>query len=73
MTSKAAAIRYARALFDVAIKEHSRLDAIESEIAAFVDLFAKHPTLEKVLLNPAVPRWLSWSWTAIRGKASGRI
>jgi hypothetical protein len=25
------------------------------------------------LLNLAVPRWLSWSWTAIRGKASGRI
>jgi F-type H+-transporting ATPase subunit delta len=55
VTSKAAATRYARALFDVAIKEHSQLDAIEAELAAFVDLFATHPALAKVLLNPAVP------------------
>ena len=55
MTSKAAAIRYARALFDVAVKEQSSLDDIEAQLAAFVALFAQHPTLEKVLLNPAVP------------------
>ena len=55
MTSKAAAIRYARALFDVALKEGSRLEQIEAELAAFVELFTLHPTLAKVLLNPAVP------------------
>ena len=55
MTSKAAALRYARALFDVALKESSPLEQIEAELAGFVDLFRQHPTLEKVLLNPAVP------------------
>ena len=55
MTSKAAAIRYARALFDVALKEGSQLEEIETQLAAFVALFTQHPTLAKVLLNPAVP------------------
>ena len=55
MTSKAAAIRYARALFDVAVKETTSLDQIATELAAFVDLFTQYPTLQKVLLNPAVP------------------
>ena len=55
MTNKTAANRYARALLDVAIQEKSDLEAIERELASFVDLFAKHPPLEKVLLNPAVP------------------
>ena len=55
MTSKAAAIRYARALFDIALKEHGDLEQIESQLAAFVDVFTAHPTLAKVLLNPAVP------------------
>jgi F-type H+-transporting ATPase subunit delta len=55
MTSKTAATRYARALFDVALKEKSDLRQIESDLSSFVDLFSKHPALEKVLLNPAVP------------------
>ena len=55
MTSKAAAIRYARALFDVALKEQDDLTRVEEQLAAFVDLFSQHPTLAKVLLNPAVP------------------
>lgn len=55
MTNKTAATRYARALLDVAVQEKSNLDEIEQELAAFVDLLAQHPTLEKVLLNPAVP------------------
>jgi F-type H+-transporting ATPase subunit delta len=59
MTNKTAATRYARALLDVAVKEAAGADAalqrIEEELAAFVDLFTQHPTLEKVLLNPAVP------------------
>ena len=55
MTSKAAAIRYARALFDVSLKEQGDLEHIENDLAAFADLFTEHPSLEKVLLNPAVP------------------
>lgn len=64
MTNKTAAIRYARALLDVAIKEGGDrgagapggiLDVIGQELASFVDLFKQHTTLEKVLLNPAVP------------------
>ena len=55
MTSRTAAIRYARALLDVSVKEHADLQAVESELAAFVSLFDDHPTLGKVLLNPAVP------------------
>jgi F-type H+-transporting ATPase subunit delta len=55
MTNKTAALRYARALLDVAVKEKGDLQAIERELAAFVDLFTEHPALAKVLLNPAVP------------------
>ena len=65
MTNKTAATRYARALLDVAVKEADRgtgapgvsndLERIEEELAAFVDLFMQHPTLEKVLLNAAIP------------------
>jgi F-type H+-transporting ATPase subunit delta len=55
VTSKAAAHRYARALFDVAVKEQQDLDDIAAQLAAFVHLFEEHPTLERVLLNPAVP------------------
>ena len=55
MTNKTAATRYARALLDVAVQEKANLDTIEQEIASFVDLFAQHATLEKVMLNPAVP------------------
>ena len=55
MTSRTAATRYARALFDVALKEKVNLDEIEAQVAAFVELFKQHPLLEKVLLNPAVP------------------
>lgn len=55
MTNKTAAIRYARALLDVAVKEHADLEQIERELTAFADLFKQYPLLEKVLLNPAVP------------------
>ena len=55
MTSKTAAVRYARALFDVGLKEATSLDLVETELAAFVDLFTQNPALEKVLINPAVP------------------
>ena len=55
MSSKTAALRYARALFDVALKEKADLSRIEQELAAFDTLFDHQPTLKKVLLNPAVP------------------
>src|SRR6266496_6143973 len=55
MTNRTAAIRYARALLDVAVKEKAPLDQIGDELAAFVDLFKRNPALEKVMLNPAVP------------------
>ena len=55
MTNKTAATRYARALFDVAVKEKADLEQIEREIGEFAGLFTAYPQLEKVLLNPAVP------------------
>jgi F-type H+-transporting ATPase subunit delta len=55
MTNKTAAVRYARALLDVAVKEQADLDQIGDELGAFVDLFKQNPGLEKVMLNPAVP------------------
>src|SRR5262245_15780086 len=55
MTNRMAANRYARALFDVAIKEQQDLDAIDREVTEFIDLMKAQPLFEKVLLNPAVP------------------
>lgn len=55
MTNKTAAIRYARALIDVAVKERADLELIENELSQFAGLLKQYPLLEKVLLNPAVP------------------
>jgi F-type H+-transporting ATPase subunit delta len=55
VTNKTAAIRYARALLDVAVKEQADLELVERELSQFADLFKQYPLLEKVLLNPAVP------------------
>ena len=55
MTNKTAAIRYARALLDVAVKEQADLELIENELSQFAELFTQYPLLEKVLFNPAVP------------------
>src|SRR5262249_55215562 len=55
MTNKTAALRYARALLDVAVKEGAPLEGIGDELAAFVDLFKQNPSLERVMLHPAVP------------------
>jgi F-type H+-transporting ATPase subunit delta len=55
MTTRTAANRYARALFDVAVKEKQDLDTIDRELAGFIDLLKQHATFEQVLLNPAVP------------------
>jgi F-type H+-transporting ATPase subunit delta len=55
MTRKTAATRYARALLDVALKEHADLDRIDQDLSQFTDLIRQHPALSRVLLNPAVP------------------
>jgi F-type H+-transporting ATPase subunit delta len=55
VTRKTAALRYARALFDVAAKEGASLEQIEQQLSQFTELFSRHPALEAVLLNPAVP------------------
>ena len=55
MTNRTAATRYARALLDVGIKEKANLEQIQHALAEFTDLFTQHPSLAKVLLNPAVP------------------
>jgi F-type H+-transporting ATPase subunit delta len=55
VTNKTAANRYARALFDVALKEKVDLQALDDQLAGFVDLLRNHPDLDKALLNPAVP------------------
>jgi F-type H+-transporting ATPase subunit delta len=55
VTNKTAAIRYARALLDVAVKEKADLEHVERELQQFADLFTQYPLLEKVLINPAVP------------------
>ena len=55
MTNRTAATRYARALLDVTVAEKGDLSQVEADLAGFADLFKQYPTLEKVLLNPAVP------------------
>jgi F-type H+-transporting ATPase subunit delta len=55
MTNKTAAMRYARALLDVAIKEQADLDQIERDLASVAALFAEYPALAHALLNPVVP------------------
>jgi F-type H+-transporting ATPase subunit delta len=55
MTNRTAAARYARALFDVALKERADLVRIEQELTRLLALFQDHPELDKALLNPAVP------------------
>jgi F-type H+-transporting ATPase subunit delta len=55
VTNKTAALRYARALLDVAIKEGADLEGIERDLLDFQTVLSAHPTLAKVLLNPAVP------------------
>jgi F-type H+-transporting ATPase subunit delta len=54
MTSRAAATRYARALFDVALKEGD-IQQVERDLTAFADLIAGHPELARILGNPAIP------------------
>lgn len=56
MTAGAAAIRYARALFDVVLKEggDSQIEKVQGEVQQFAELFA-NDALAHVLANPAIP------------------
>jgi F-type H+-transporting ATPase subunit delta len=55
VTPRAAAVRYARALFDVAQKEKLDLDRIERELSEFSELVKTSDGLSRVFFNPAVP------------------
>ena len=54
MSTRASAARYAKALFDVAIKE-STPEQAEKELTAFFDLVRAHADLRQALGSPAVP------------------
>ena len=54
MPSRASAARYARALFDVALKESDPVQ-IERDLAAMAALMSGNAELHGVLTNPAVP------------------
>jgi len=55
VTAGAAAGRYARALFDVVVKEGGDVEKVQADFQQFVDLFAQHPVLASTLGNPAIP------------------
>jgi F-type H+-transporting ATPase subunit delta len=55
VTSGAAAGRYARALFDVALREGGNLEQVQRDLQQFVDVFVQHPTLGSTMGNPAIP------------------
>lgn len=52
--SSASAVRYARALFDVALKE-SDPEKIEQELSSVTALVKGHPELQNALESPGVP------------------
>ena len=54
MTNRAAATRYARALFDVALKEADP-QRVNDELSSFQALVGSNETLHRVLTNPAIP------------------
>ena len=56
MTSGAAASRYARALFDVLVKESAaNIEKAQTELQQFSDLYGQNPGLAVALGNPAIP------------------
>lgn len=54
MTPRTVALRYARALFDVGLKEGDP-QRIETELSSFASAVAAHETLGRVLAHPAIP------------------
>jgi F-type H+-transporting ATPase subunit delta len=55
VTSRGAATRYARALFDVTVAEGKDLVATGAELNEFARLMTDEGTLGRVLTNPAIP------------------
>lgn len=59
MTSRAAATRYARALFDVVRHEsggrQADLEKVQQELSEFAQLVTSHESLARVLVHPAIP------------------
>jgi F-type H+-transporting ATPase subunit delta len=54
MTNRAAGVRYARALFDVAHKE-ADIDRVGRELTDFAQFVSAHEALPKIFSNPAIP------------------
>jgi F-type H+-transporting ATPase subunit delta len=54
MTSRASAARYAKALFDVALRELTPEQA-EQDVAQFARLLEEHADLQRALTHPVVP------------------
>jgi F-type H+-transporting ATPase subunit delta len=54
MSNRSSAARYARALLDVSRKEGDP-QAVDRELEAFVAIVRGHDSLERVLVNPAIP------------------
>jgi F-type H+-transporting ATPase subunit delta len=55
MSSRASAMRYARALFDVALAERQDLEQIDRELSGLVALVAGNEGLARALSHPAIP------------------
>jgi F-type H+-transporting ATPase subunit delta len=55
MTSRGAAVRYARALFDVTLADGKDLAAAGRELSEFTRLLTSNTALSRVLTNPAIP------------------
>jgi F-type H+-transporting ATPase subunit delta len=54
MSDRASASRYAKALFEVVLKEKI-LDRADKDLEAFLALFKEHADLREVLTNPVLP------------------
>jgi F-type H+-transporting ATPase subunit delta len=55
VTARGSAARFARALFDVALKERADLDAVHQQLNGFNALVGSHEALQRALMNPSVP------------------
>ena len=55
MTSRGAAIRYARALFDISLSEGQDLLQTQRDLGEFARLVTESEPLQRVLTNPAIP------------------
>jgi F-type H+-transporting ATPase subunit delta len=55
VASRGAAVRYARALFDITLAEKKDLTAAGRELTDFATLLTSNSALSRVLTNPAIP------------------